>query len=90
MTLVWRDAANRIPPGSFAFVMATGIVSTPQSLTGWTVFSLDVLHRQHEFRQHHKTLLHGRHRANQNLDRDSCLARRLRGCLSRRDPTSSD
>lgn len=40
MTLVWRDAANRIPPGSFAFVMATGIVSTAQSLTGWTVLSL--------------------------------------------------
>ncbi len=43
MTGIWRDAARRLPPGAFAAVMATGIVSTAQSLIGWSAPSLVLL-----------------------------------------------
>ncbi len=43
MTEVWREAARRLPPGAFAVVMATGIVSTAQSLLGWSAPSLILL-----------------------------------------------
>ena len=36
-------AARRLPPGSFAFVMATGIVATAFRLAGWQVLSVVLL-----------------------------------------------
>lgn len=37
------DAIRTLPPGSFAFVMATGIVSTAFMVVGWTVLSVLLL-----------------------------------------------
>ena len=36
-------AVQRLPPGSFAFVMATGIVATAFRLAGWQVLSAVLL-----------------------------------------------
>ena len=40
---VWHEAVGRLPTGSFAFVMATGIVSTALGIVGWHAASLALL-----------------------------------------------
>lgn len=43
MTNRFQDAVRMLSPGSFAFVMATGIVSTAFQVVGWTVPSIILL-----------------------------------------------
>ncbi|WP_246837421.1 tellurite resistance/C4-dicarboxylate transporter family protein [Salinibacterium sp. UTAS2018] len=38
-----RDAAGRMPPAAFSFVMATGIISTALNLIGWRALSVAFL-----------------------------------------------
>ena len=38
-----REVVGRMPSGSFAFVMATGIISTAFATVGWTVLSIVLL-----------------------------------------------
>ena len=40
---LWREAIHRLPSNSFAFVMATGIVSTAFELIGWHGVSVTLL-----------------------------------------------
>lgn len=40
---MWREAARRLPSDAFAFVMATGILSTALNLVGWEALSLVLL-----------------------------------------------
>ncbi|GAB3125501.1 tellurite resistance/C4-dicarboxylate transporter family protein [Glaciibacter psychrotolerans] len=40
---MWRAAIQRLPPGSFAFVMATGIISTGFAAIGQSILSLLLL-----------------------------------------------
>ena len=40
---MWREAVGRLPAGSFAFVMATGIVSTALGIVGWQPASIALL-----------------------------------------------
>jgi tellurite resistance protein TehA-like permease len=37
---MWREAASRLPPNAFAFVMATGILSTALNIIGIRLYTL--------------------------------------------------
>lgn len=43
VSTLWRDAVERLPTGSFAFVMATGILSTALNVVGWSLASVVLL-----------------------------------------------